>query len=82
MEGIGVNFKDPMKVLGMLSEAQLTGTHFGLSVGMEGIGIVTRIGPGVNGFTVGEPRFVTVPGMARRYVTTPVDAGLIEPGQA
>ncbi len=80
MEGIGLNFKDPMKVLGVLGEAELAGTHFGLSVGMEGMGIVTRIGPGVSGFTVGESRFVSVPGMARRYVTTPMDAGPIEPG--
>jgi NADPH:quinone reductase-like Zn-dependent oxidoreductase len=65
----------------MLSEAQLTGTHFALSVGMEGIGVVTRIGPGVSGFTVGEPRFVSFPGMGRHYVTTSVDAGLIEAGQ-
>ena len=74
MEGIGLNFKDPMKVLGVLGEAELAGTHFGLSVGMEGMGIVTRIGPGVSGFTVGESRFVSVPGMARRYFTTPVGA--------
>ena len=80
MEGIGLNFKDPMKVLGVLGEAQLAGTYFGLSLGMEGMGVVTRIGPGVSGFTVGESRFVGVPGMARRYVTTPVAAGPIGPG--
>ena len=80
MAGIGLNFKDPMKVLGVLGEAQLAGTYFGLSLGMEGMGVVTRIGPGVSGFTVGESRFVGVPGMARRYVTTPVAAGPIGPG--
>lgn len=80
MEAIGLNFKDPMKVLGVLGNAELVGTYFGLSVGMEGMGVVTRIGPGVSGFTVGEVRFVGVRGMARRYVTTPVDTGLIEPG--
>lgn len=80
MEGIGLNFKDPMKVLGVLGEAELAGTHFGLSLGMEGMGVITRIGHGVSGFTVGESCFVSVPGMARRYFTTPVDAGAIEPG--
>jgi acyl transferase domain-containing protein/NADPH:quinone reductase-like Zn-dependent oxidoreductase/NADP-dependent 3-hydroxy acid dehydrogenase YdfG/acyl carrier protein len=80
MEGIGLNFKDPMKILGVIGEAELAGTHFGLSLGMEGMGVITRIGPGVSGFTVGELCFVAVPGMARRYVTTPVDAGAIEPG--
>lgn len=80
MEGIGLNFKDPMKVLGVLGEAELAGTYFGQSLGMEGMGVVTRIGPGVSGFSVGESRFVGIPGMARRYLTTRVDAGAIEPG--
>ena len=51
MEGIGLNFKDPMKVLGVLGEAELAGTYFGLSLGMEGMGVVTRVGPGVSGFS-------------------------------
>lgn len=80
MEGIGLNFKDPMKVLGVLGETELAGTHFGLGLGMEGMGVVTRIGPGVSGFTVGESCFVGVPGMSRRYLTTSVDAGAVEPG--
>ena len=79
MHGLGLNYKDAMKVLGVLGEAELAGTHFGLSLGLEGMGVVTRVGPGVSGFGVGELRWVGVPGMARRFVTTPVDAGLIEP---
>ncbi len=79
METIGLNFKDPMKVLGVLGEAELAGTAFGNTLGMEGMGVVTRVGPGVDGFRVGELRFVSVPGMGRRYVTTSVDAGAIEP---
>ncbi len=69
-----------MKVLGVLGEAELAGTHFGLSFGMEGMGVVTRIGPGVSGFTVGESCFVGIPGMARRYVTATADARSIDPG--
>ena len=80
MDGIGLNFKDPMKILGVLGEAELAGTWFGLKLGMEGIGVVTRVGPGVSGFTVGESRFVSVPGMARRYLTTKWDEGAFEPG--
>lgn len=80
MDGIGLNFKDPMKVLGVLGEAELAGTWFGTELGMEGMGTVTRIGPGVEGFTVGESRFVSVPGMARRYITVGSDAGAFEPG--
>ena len=80
MDGIGLNFKDPMKILGVLGEAELAGTWFGLELGMEGMGVVTRVGPGVSGFTVGESRFVSVPGMARRYITTKWDEGAFEPG--
>ncbi len=80
MDGIGLNFKDPMKVLGVLTEAELAGTWFGTELGMEGMGVVTRVGPGVTGFTVGESRFVSVPGMARRYITVGSDAGAFEPG--
>ncbi|HTQ19874.1 SDR family NAD(P)-dependent oxidoreductase, partial [Mycobacterium sp.] len=80
MDGIGLNFKDPMKILGVLGEAELAGTWFGTELGMEGMGVVTRIGPGVSGFTVGESRFVSVPGMARRYITVGHDAGAFEPG--
>ncbi len=80
MDGIGLNFKDPMKVLGVLGEAELAGTWFGTELGMEGMGVVTRVGPGVSGFTVGESRFVSVPGMARRYITVGSDAGAFEPG--
>jgi acyl transferase domain-containing protein/NADPH:quinone reductase-like Zn-dependent oxidoreductase/acyl carrier protein len=83
IKGVGLNYKDPMKVLGMLTEREMAGTHFGMSLGMEGIGVVTRVGPGVRGFMVGESRWVSVPGMCARYVTTSVnpDIGLIEPGQ-
>ncbi|MBV8790348.1 MAG: SDR family NAD(P)-dependent oxidoreductase, partial [Mycobacterium sp.] len=83
IKGVGLNYKDPMKVLGMLGEREMAGTHFGMNLGMEGIGVVTRVGPGVRGFMVGESRWVSVPGMCARYVTTSVnpDIGLIEPGQ-
>jgi acyl transferase domain-containing protein/NADPH:quinone reductase-like Zn-dependent oxidoreductase len=83
IEGVGLNYKDPMKVLGMLTEHQMAGTQFGMKLGMEGIGVVTRIGPGVRGFMVGERRWVSVPGMGARYLTTSVrpEAGLIEPGR-
>jgi acyl transferase domain-containing protein/NADPH:quinone reductase-like Zn-dependent oxidoreductase/acyl carrier protein len=82
IEGLGLNYKDPMKVMGVLTEKEMAETHFGMTLGLEGIGVVTRVGPGVSGFTVGEPRWVSVPGMSTRYLTTSVDsaAGLIEPG--
>jgi acyl transferase domain-containing protein/NADPH:quinone reductase-like Zn-dependent oxidoreductase/acyl carrier protein len=80
MDGIGLNFKDPMKILGVLGEAELAGTWFGTELGMTGMGVVTRVGPGVSGFTVGQSRLVSVPGMARRYITCKWDACAFEPG--
>ncbi|WP_046316733.1 type I polyketide synthase [Mycobacterium sp. UM_Kg1] len=79
IDGIGLNFKDPMKVLGVLGADELAGTHFGLGVGMEGIGVVTRVGADVDEVTVGTSMLVSIPGMASRYVTTAVDAGSMEP---
>ncbi|OBH21166.1 type I polyketide synthase [Mycolicibacter sinensis] len=79
IDGIGLNFKDPMKVLGVLGANELAGTHFGLGVGMEGIGVVTRVGAGVDDVTAGTSLLVSIPGMASRYVTTSVDAGSMEP---
>lgn len=79
IDGIGLNFKDPMKVLGVLGANELAGTHFGLGVGMEGIGVITRVGADVRDVTVGTSMLVSIPGMASRYVTTSVNAGSMEP---
>lgn len=79
IDGLGLTYKDALKVLGVLTEAQLAGTHFGMALGLEGIGCVTRVGPGVRGFAVGDHRWISVPGMSSRYVTTSVHKGLIEP---
>jgi NADPH:quinone reductase-like Zn-dependent oxidoreductase/acyl carrier protein len=69
-----------MKVLGVVGEAEFAGTHFGRNLGMAGIGVVTRIGSEVEGFTVGQVCLVAVAGMTRRYLTTPVGGGTIQPG--
>ena len=71
---VGLNFKDPMKVMGVLTERELGATFYGLEPGMDGLGEVVRVGPGVEGFAVGEWVGFCKPGMLRRYNT--VDAAM------
>ncbi len=75
MEAIGLGFKDPLKVLGVLGENELAATHFGVSPGMEGAGTVVRVGAGVERFRVGDRVGLASPGMIERYHVA--DAGLV-----
>ncbi len=49
-----LNFKDVMKVMGMLDERYLASTFFGTHLGVECAGIVTRVGADVTGFAIGD----------------------------
>ena len=69
MDAVGLNYKDPLKVMGLLTEAELTGTRSGMEIGLEGMGIVTRIGEGVVDLSAGARVLVSAPGMVRRYLT-------------
>jgi NADPH:quinone reductase-like Zn-dependent oxidoreductase/acyl carrier protein len=86
METVGLNYKDAMKVLGVLTEKELRDTYFGMTVAMEGSGIVSRVGPGVDQVAVGDRMMVCARDILRRYVTMPVDSGAtlphhLEPGE-
>jgi NADPH:quinone reductase-like Zn-dependent oxidoreductase/acyl carrier protein len=72
VEAVGLNYKDSMKIVGMLTERELAGTYFGMSVGMEVAAEVVRVGHGVNDVGVGDKVVVFAPGMLRKYVTLPV----------
>ncbi|MGW4843136.1 type I polyketide synthase [Nocardia brasiliensis] len=67
MRVIGLNYKDPLKVMGILGERELADTFFGVSPGMEGVGTVTRIGAGVADLAVGDLVGVAAKDMMRRY---------------
>ncbi|WP_018602447.1 type I polyketide synthase [Mycobacterium sp. 155] len=74
IDAIGLNYKDAMKLLGVLTPQNLRGTCFGTAVGMEGIGVVTRTGP-LSHFGIGDVVLVSVPNMFSRYLTLdPADA--------
>jgi acyl transferase domain-containing protein/acyl carrier protein/2-polyprenyl-3-methyl-5-hydroxy-6-metoxy-1,4-benzoquinol methylase len=50
----GLNFKDVMAAMGMLSDEALEGGYSGKSLGLECAGIITAIGSGVEGFEIGD----------------------------
>lgn len=79
VEGFTVHTRDTLKAAGALNERELAGTAFGTRLGMEGMGVVTRVGEQVDGVKIGDRRWVSVPGLARRYLTTRVDDGVVEP---
>ncbi|WP_067862352.1 type I polyketide synthase [Nocardia shimofusensis] len=73
MRAVGLNYKDPLKILGVLSERDLAETFFGGSPGMEGIGVVTRVGEGVTHVAEGDTVSLGCKDMIRRYNTTDAD---------
>ncbi|WP_280346379.1 type I polyketide synthase [Nocardia neocaledoniensis] len=75
MLAVGLNYKDALKVIGVLGERELAPTYFGTVPGMEGAARVARVGPGVTGFEVGDTVVLTSKGMVARYHTT--DAALL-----
>lgn len=75
IDTIGLNYKDAMKVLGILTERQLSGTYFGTVPGMEGYGVVTRVGSEVTDYEPGDVMTVAVRGLLRRYVLVDLDGG-------
>ena len=50
----GLNFRDVMYAMGMLSDEAVENGFAGATIGMETAGIVTRIGSAVNEFAVGD----------------------------
>lgn len=77
IDEVGLNYKDAMKLLGLLTPEHLRGTFFGASIGMEGVAVVVRTGGGTS-FAPGDLVLVSVPGMFRRYLTLDAADGFVE----
>lgn len=75
VETVGLNYKDPLKVLGILTERELGKTYFKLEPGMEGLSVITRVGSQVTEVRVGESIAVAERGLLRRYLTFDLDGG-------
>ncbi|OSC42508.1 polyketide synthase [Mycobacterium decipiens] len=67
MHMVGLNYKDSVKVVGLLGSRDLEGTHFGTELGMEGVGVVTRVGPQAGDLQVGDTVVTLTKGMLVRY---------------
>jgi acyl transferase domain-containing protein/NAD(P)-dependent dehydrogenase (short-subunit alcohol dehydrogenase family)/acyl carrier protein len=63
-----LNFKDVLKSMNLLSSAYLERTFFGDNLGMETAGVVTKVGPDVTDFTVGDEVVYIFPHFASRQV--------------
>lgn len=75
LDALELNVKDAMKAIGLMGKAEVDGTYFGTSIGMGGLGVVSRVGAGVQDLAVGDQVVFSVQGMARRYVTTDIRNG-------
>jgi NADPH:quinone reductase-like Zn-dependent oxidoreductase/acyl carrier protein len=69
-----LNFKDVLKVMGMLPAKALEHTFHGNELGMEGVGVITQVGEGVENYRVGDSIVASIPGCLSSHVTVPVES--------
>ncbi|NKY88734.1 type I polyketide synthase [Nocardia veterana] len=79
MQVVGLNYKDPLKVIGLLGERELAPTYFGTVPGMEGVGTVVRVGPGVEDVKAGDLVGVAAKGMMRRFAVVDRQLAVVLP---
>ncbi|BCK56712.1 type I polyketide synthase [Nocardia wallacei] len=79
MQVIGLNYKDPLKVIGLLGERELAPTYFGTVPGMEGVGTVVRVGAEVDHVAPGDLVAVAAKGMMRRFALIPKELVVVLP---
>jgi acyl transferase domain-containing protein/NADPH:quinone reductase-like Zn-dependent oxidoreductase/acyl carrier protein len=73
----GLNYKDALKALGMLTDTQLGGTYFGTDLGMECMTEVVRVGPGVSRYAPGDRVLLGRRDSLSRYLTVGLDEGVM-----
>ncbi|MDQ3721627.1 MAG: SDR family NAD(P)-dependent oxidoreductase [Actinomycetota bacterium] len=79
IEAVALHDEDYEKAAGMRSTEDLAGTYFQSAAGMEGAGVVTRVGPGVANLSPGDRVSVIARGVFRRYLTISADEGFLAP---
>ncbi len=70
----GVNFKDVILALGMLPPELLKDSVAGPMMGLEGAGVVSRVGPGVTELAVGDEVMLMSEGCFASHITVPEHA--------
>ncbi len=68
-----LNFKDVLKVLGVLPKKAYENTFFGTTLGMEAAAVVTAVGEGVTRFAVGQRVVAALPDCLASHVTIAED---------
>ena len=66
----GLNFRDVMYAMGILSDEAVENGFAGATLGMECAGDVVAVGPDVTGFRIGDPVVCFAPACFATYVTT------------
>lgn len=74
VEATGLNFRDVMYAMGMLSDEAVENGFAGASLGMECAGDIVAVGPDVTGFEVGDPVVCFARACFASHVTTPTTA--------
>jgi acyl transferase domain-containing protein len=69
----GLNFKDVLKAMGILSERIVNGTMSGDALGLECAGTIVAVGPGVERFKVGDDVMACAADCFRTHLTVPTD---------
>ncbi|HYX18244.1 MAG TPA: SDR family NAD(P)-dependent oxidoreductase [Nostoc sp.] len=75
----GLNFKDVMAAMGMLSDEALERGYSGRSLGIECAGIITAIGSGVEEFKIGDEVIACAPHSFSTHTTTDARAVVHKP---
>jgi len=70
----GLNFRDVMYTMGMLSDEAVEDGFAGATLGLECSGDVVEVGPGVTDFEVGDSVMCFAPACFASHVTTPTTA--------
>jgi len=79
IKAAALNFKDVLKVLGMLPAKALEGSYHGAELGMEAAGVVTAVGEGVTAYKVGDELVGSFKGSFSSHVRVPADRVLAMP---
>lgn len=70
----GLNFKDVLKVMGMLPEKATEHTFHGRGLGMEAAGVITRVGESVSEYKVGDAIVASLRDSFSSHVTVRADS--------
>lgn len=70
----GLNFKDVIKVLGLLPQKAVENTFHGSNLGMEAAAVVTKVGENVRDYQIGDSILASLPHSFSSHVTIATDS--------